>query len=188
MRSESTPERRRLIPAHAGKTTRRSAHQSIKGAHPRACGENFQSAPAMFLIPGSSPRMRGKRGFVFCEKRRERLIPAHAGKTLSIGPRRKPMPAHPRACGENVSAKRSLIPKGGSSPRMRGKLLRVATLPARFGLIPAHAGKTPSRQSAAVLHQAHPRACGENISEPFESRTSLGSSPRMRGKRLPARS
>ena len=29
-----------LIPAHAGKTTRRSALQSVAGAHPRSRGEN----------------------------------------------------------------------------------------------------------------------------------------------------
>ena len=135
-----------LIPAHAGKTTRAKLVAFHAAAHPRACGENNKAISAPINKGGSSPRMRGKLPERAGHVLNSGLIPAHAGKTLSIGPRRKPMPAHPRACGENVSAKRSLIPKGGSSPRMRGKLLRVATLPARFGLIPAHAGKTLPRR------------------------------------------
>ena len=71
----------RLIPAHAGKTTRPRPRHLPRQAHPRACGEN---RPIRRLTPrtsGSSPRMRGKPVLVDYVQDARRLIPAHAGKT-----------------------------------------------------------------------------------------------------------
>ena len=72
-----------LIPAHAGKTFESVNLSDADRAHPRACGENLGRFWRRIISPGSSPRMRGKRGgadaFVCCEG----LIPAHAGKTLN---------------------------------------------------------------------------------------------------------
>ena len=51
------------------------------------------------------------------------------------------------------------------------------------GLIPAHAGKTPSSLAGSRRCKAHPRACGENSPAFMTSSPATGSSPRMRGKR-----
>ena len=93
----------RLIPAHAGKTSKRAAQRRGDGAHPRSRGENAGGRPirrpAPRLIPahagktnclrgrsvrspGSSPLTRGKRGAEARPPGGHRLIPAHAGKTL----------------------------------------------------------------------------------------------------------
>ena len=90
-----------------------------------------------------------------------RIIPAHAGNSMS---RRWIMSAktdHPRACGE-LGGKRLPIRSGlGSSPRMRG---------------------TPNRTNSPPSSLAdHPRACGELVSFADLVRELLGSSPRMRG-------
>ena len=91
----------RLIPAHTGKTVRRSVFALSIRAHPRACGENREIAFGNWYEQGSSPRMRGKRGCRSMRPSGLRLIPAHAGKTpLRSSPQPSP-PAHPRACGEN---------------------------------------------------------------------------------------
>ena len=50
----------RLIPAHAGKTRRRSSASTESEAHPRSRGENTPSRHASRLICGSSPLTRGK--------------------------------------------------------------------------------------------------------------------------------
>ena len=74
-----------------------------------------------------------------------RLIPAHAGKTqigIEVVARER---AHPRACGENSKWTYNPQKKLGSSPRMRGKHVALDLGPVDGGLIPAHAGKTPSR-------------------------------------------
>ena len=91
----------RLIPAHAGKTTRASTRPSMIAAHPRSRGENVEGCFDAVLEAGSSPLTRGKRLREQAQQARRRLIPAHAGKTaLSHGITRA-LPAHPRSRGEN---------------------------------------------------------------------------------------
>ena len=50
-------------------------------AHPRACGENEEATKTAFILPGSSPRVRGKPPGILDPGRGSRLIPARAGKT-----------------------------------------------------------------------------------------------------------
>ena len=52
---------RGLIPARAGKTSRKSLATSRRLAHPRACGENLADLRDQLYSAGSSPRVRGKR-------------------------------------------------------------------------------------------------------------------------------
>ena len=73
---------------------------------------------------------------------RSGLIPAHAGKTNKHAIIDNIERAHPRACGENIEAMMQEVKEAGSSPRMRGKPLRVRLGAFNFRLIPAHAGKT----------------------------------------------
>ena len=70
-----------LIPAHAGKTGKSRDPLAGRGAHPRSRGENATVSGDRATQAGSSPLTRGKRdGCEVCAPR-ERLIPAHAGKT-----------------------------------------------------------------------------------------------------------
>ena len=81
-RGHRPTERRRLIPAHAGKTSRSRTGRCFCPAHPRSRGENV---PARDLHPGvcgSSPLTRGKLDRVGAQVYNDGLIPAHAGKTL----------------------------------------------------------------------------------------------------------
>ena len=93
----------RLIPARAGKTVREMKTQMNVRAHPRACGENATSGRFFQRQPGSSPRVRGKPGINAKIQDSERLIPARAGKTREAAALIAGPPAHPRACGENIS-------------------------------------------------------------------------------------
>ena len=133
-----------LIPAHAGKTTRRSPPSWTHRAHPRSRGENPLSSRSTRQNAGSSPLTRGKLTVFIVLSFVEGLIPAHAGKTLreALGP---PGPgAHPRSRGENSTAARKAPIKTGSSPLTRGKRRRRMPRSAGGRLIPAHAGKTGS--------------------------------------------
>ena len=86
--------------------------------------------------------MRGKHRGRVALGRQHGLIPACAGKTLSavvtVGQRW----AHPRVCGENPDVELPFIYMLGSSPRVRGKPVRVLHADGGRGLIPACAGKT----------------------------------------------
>ena len=135
-------ESSRLIPAHAGKTIAQLFHVSKHWAHPRACGENATGRVGEQILPGSSPRMRGKQVSGAASERTWGLIPAHAGKTREPGKARSQARAHPRACGENYRRARVKAAFAGSSPRMRGKPVFSSAGPWAVGLIPAHAGKT----------------------------------------------
>ena len=78
---EGRPQCAGLIPAHAGKTSRTIAEQSVSKAHPRSRGENRMPRRPGPLPEGSSPLTRGKHDRRVPYRGRERLIPAHAGKT-----------------------------------------------------------------------------------------------------------
>ena len=94
--------RLRLIPAHAGKTTRTvTSHRSVR-AHPRSRGENVHACDVQAARAGSSPLTRGKRCAWVRQGRALGLIPAHAGKTSEQPSTRRPRAAHPRSRGENI--------------------------------------------------------------------------------------
>ena len=71
----------RITPAHAGKTTTQHRCARQMPDHPRACGENSNSADVAPVFRGSPPRMRGKRVVLCLHEHEERITPAHAGKT-----------------------------------------------------------------------------------------------------------
>ena len=183
----SRPKRFRkagLIPAHAGKTPLDGLIVDKPTAHPRACGENTVDETAWNATNGSSPRMRGKPSCIGRRNEHAGLIPAHAGKTRVLRVTAISVPAHPRACGENMPCTPPLASVKGSSPRMRGKPIPQIAGAIGQGLIPAHAGKTLAPAVKRVAPVAHPRACGENEAGDEKGSTFDGSSPRMRGKHL----
>ena len=173
-----------LIPARAGKTHHRDSIEWTRTAHPRACGENPGAALPGQALPGSSPRVRGKRALGHASPSTTRLIPARAGKTFPAQVGMTLWGAHPRACGENEYDQCTSAKDVGSSPRVRGKLGKGAGSRARSGLIPARAGKTPFPPPRCRGWWAHPRACGENLRLHEELVRAHGSSPRVRGKPL----
>ena len=172
-----------LIPARAGKTSPGAVQLGGRGAHPRACGENWGGRRTQALRRGSSPRVRGKLRALLPPPPLDRLIPARAGKTSRSAIRCPPGWAHPRACGENVLRPVVTAASVGSSPRVRGKLGHILGGHVERGLIPARAGKTPVVGSPRTCSGAHPRACGENGGRDPRDGAAQGSSPRVRGKR-----
>ena len=111
----------RIIPAHAGQTQSRPHPRHPATDHPRACGANNHGRFQITHRTGSSPRMRGKRGFRHLRKDTVRIIPAHAGQTPLVLPTVPLGTDHPRACGANPRCSASRNRYCGSSPRMRGK-------------------------------------------------------------------
>ena len=131
-----------LIPAHAGKTGRKTRASRPRPAHPRSRGENPPFASWKALIAGSSPLTRGKLRSHAEADQAPGLIPAHAGKTTFHIVDTLVWPAHPRSRGENKSFHVDNVSVVGSSPLTRGKQERASSLVGDAGLIPAHAGKT----------------------------------------------
>ena len=134
---------------------------------------------------GSSPLTRGKHTRAVQVVDHQRLIPAHAGKTLRRQRGRFRARAHPRSRGENLRSRRRKWTILGSSPLTRGKRVGGVERGGNMGLIPAHAGKTvePGRRIRQL--GAHPRSRGENAAAGAVAGRRGGSSPLTRGKQLP---
>ena len=139
--------RRRLIPAHAGKTVQRRRRTGRRRAHPRSRGENSSCARSRSRLSGSSPLTRGKPSALRRWRATPRLIPAHAGKTSRKAPLGRCMTAHPRSRGENILTAWERRLGMGSSPLTRGKHRMGTATRYVERLIPAHAGKTRSALS-----------------------------------------
>ena len=95
---------RGLIPAHAGST---DAHAEVAvggGAHPRSRGEHRFGFVRKSPSWGSSPLTRGAHDLRGPARRRQGLIPAHAGSTWLAGRRGASGRAHPRSRGEHTTA------------------------------------------------------------------------------------
>ena len=131
---------------------------------------------------GSSPLTRGKLHGRHPVRVRQRLIPAHAGKTANSPDSRPARPAHPRSRGENYASQGAERTEYGSSPLTRGKRDVCPSERGRRRLIPAHAGKTIGRGDFAASNAAHPRSRGENTSASRAGLLRPGSSPLTRGK------
>ena len=94
-------ENNRFIPAGAGNTVTDSANPPSASVHPRGCGEHQSIQFLPHTAPGSSPRVRGTRHWVFQDAPSRRFIPAGAGNTLGAGSSLGGFPVHPRGCGEH---------------------------------------------------------------------------------------
>ena len=74
-------ELRGIIPAYAGNTNSVSHTLGTSGDHPRVCGEHIAFVPAITVVVGSSPRMRGTLHDWPIQVVVEGIIPAYAGNT-----------------------------------------------------------------------------------------------------------
>ena len=150
--------------------------------HPRGCGENEYHLLQAAFKRGSPPRMRGKPLSAFGQSSPLRITPADAGKTGSRSAAPQAARDHPRGCGENAVTLLRDCRRGGSPPRMRGKLPSSIASSILYRITPADAGKTGINTATSSIYWDHPRGCGEN--QPFAPFVGVyqGSPPRMRGK------
>ena len=109
-----------IIPAYAGNTQGRRMERRRWRDHPRVCGEHCRLPEKYPPLAGSSPRMRGTHRLRHGEASSRGIIPAYAGNTLSSRKARRTFRDHPRVCGEHPVFLMLVIPRPGSSPRMRG--------------------------------------------------------------------
>ena len=67
---------------------------------------------------------------------------------------------------------------------MRGKLMGYHYTNGVDRITPADAGKTAQDRCLSAGYEDHPRGCGENTAIAASIPISMGSPPRMRGKRI----
>ena len=174
----------RLIPAHAGSTDYLTVDEVAHMAHPRSRGEHRTRRERASRAPGSSPLTRGARCSPGGGLGRFRLIPAHAGSTLSISALGKDARAHPRSRGEHSITSGLVVPPFGSSPLTRGARPSLRKHGVTPRLIPAHAGSTTNLRTVRRESEAHPRSRGEHTYRIRREEIHEGSSPLTRGARF----
>ena len=179
----------KVFPAHAGVFLKISKRIAAEGGLPRACGGVSKLELVKLAKRASSPRMRGCFFKSADGEESPGVFPAHAG----VFPKGRQSLS---SCSDCMS---------GSSPRMRGCFRLL--FPSGFAteVFPAHAGVfltmfiqfavasglpracggvSAVRLSVALDAESRPglpRACG-GVSKPDrQTKTSAGSSPRMRG-------
>ena len=130
---------------------------------------------------GSSPRVRGAGGRRLCPRPLPGIIPARAGSRGCVSRLRTDNRNHPRACGEQVVMQKHDHGEEGSSPRVRGAVIRFNSLAQQLGIIPARAGSSSMCSGPTARPRDHPRACGEQLCNTSLMARSAGSSPRVRG-------
>ena len=170
-----------LIPAYAGRTTTHTRRVTACWAHPRLRGaHNFSSLEAFFKA-GSSPLTRGALWLCVPLGKRDRLIPAYAGRTRRALTDRCGHRAHPRLRGAHDYFDLQVDELEGSSPLTRGALQPGQGVPLVLGLIPAYAGRTLKCNGLSINTGAHPRLRGAHDMLGVVERPAGGSSPLTRG-------
>ena len=132
----------RIIPACAGNSLASSHHRPKAPDHPRVCGELGPAVTHWPIGSGSSPRVRGTPLGRPVERWCNRIIPACAGNSSTVGVSIVAATDHPRVCGELLSTGFAEMDNAGSSPRVRGTLRHVPCLAGRDRIIPACAGNS----------------------------------------------
>ena len=113
----------------------------LTGDHPRVCGEKPTATAPRARLRGSPPRVRGKVQVTSLVERGLGITPACAGKRQCSTSKIWGSWDHPRVCGEKTVYDFAYTEKGGSPPRVRGKVDRGVAPVRPFGITPACAGK-----------------------------------------------
>ena len=171
-----------IIPAGAGRRRPCAPSRPSTRDHPRGCGEKAILVPRLFLMAGSSPRVRGEVAAIAKAEAHRGIIPAGAGRSPLCFARWRRCGDHPRGCGEKASARAAKSRSSGSSPRVRGEEHKQNHPYARPGIIPAGAGRRFTAVGVPVAEWDHPRGCGEKEGKVRGDGELAGSSPRVRGE------
>ena len=177
---------RRIIPARAGFTRRRSSRSRGPTDHPRSRGVYFVAPSVQYVAHGSSPLARGLLVVFGALTLLGRIIPARAGFTLRACGACRLWPDHPRSRGVYDAVNRCRVDYSGSSPLARGLRTAPRWLPSISGIIPARAGFTRRHLGINLAYEDHPRSRGVYSDQTAASGRGRGSSPLARGLHRPA--
>ena len=134
-----------ITPAYAGKSNDHGPAQELERDHPRVCGEKNTQMKHQKATSGSPPRMRGKAQRPALPPAGGGITPAYAGKRAPIVSHARNTKDHPRVCGEKANPLFPLGNRGGSPPRMRGKVMMQILEKLDERITPAYAGKRLKR-------------------------------------------
>ena len=130
---------------------------------------------------GSSPHTRGLPEQASDRLEGSRIIPAHAGFTMSHRDESRPNRDHPRTRGVYHGSSRRGRDIQGSSPHTRGLQGHSISRQTSSRIIPAHAGFTTGGGCSCRTRRDHPRTRGVYLWAHQADTLRRGSSPHTRG-------
>ena len=133
----------------------------------------------------SSPHVRGAPAQIDGHVVHVGIIPACAGSTSMSAAYLSLSRDHPRMCGEHMVQGLDTLVDAGSSPHVRGARDVDTVARLQIGIIPACAGSTQRKRTPRPHGRDHPRMCGEHAAIQLASSAESGSSPHVRGARIP---
>ena len=169
-----------ITPARAGKTFRFRFPPYGLRDHPRSCGKDIISQDFWKARKGSSPLVRERPGLTQAEITKVRITPARAGKTTLSGYEYAYAQDHPRSCGKDHVLLWVLVLVSGSPPLVRERPLGGFGVRAGARITPARAGKTIPCRPKSWPAQDHPRSCGKDLKDDFQTKCGKGSPPLVR--------
>ena len=177
------PRRPRIIPAHAGFTSRPTGPPPSRPDHPRTRGVYPSDQHNRVTGRGSSPHTRGLRHRRPVAAVILGIIPARAGFTCRAGDLPPEHKDHPRTRGVYWACTRTRLSTVGSSPHARGLRRGRHGVGPGLGIIPARAGFTSVAEPALAALGDHPRTRGVYAATLLAAWSYGGSSPHARGLR-----
>ena len=153
---------------------------AYQGSSPRVRGA-WKPNPWMTTPQGSSPRVRGAALAGLRVLPAVGIIPARAGSRGRAPRTRRSTRDHPHVCGEQAPPRWRSRGSSGSSPRVRGAVVRRGRPAVHHGITPACEGSRPFRPTSIRACRDHPRACGEQWRRKLTTSAIEGSFPRVRG-------
>jgi len=106
------------------------------------------------------------------------------GKTGSCNSTVTHSKVHPHVCGENTGWCTPAPTRTGTPPRVWGKRYIMTDRYISDRYTPTCVGKTNRTYARSYQHQVHPHVCGENVIPLPGYTASIGTPPRVWGKRL----
>ena len=155
--------------------------------HLRVCGADRTLGHLHRRGRGSSPRVRSRRETLRQVGARRGIISACAEQTQPPVMATSPHRDHLRVCGADCEASRAAKTANGSSPRVRSRLSNKDIGAFAYGIISACAEQTSTGRPLYPTAEDHLRVCGADWSRAIARLASMGSSPRVRSRRIQSR-
>ncbi len=172
------------IPMCTGETATKILQYVQLMVYPHVYGGNFTTGVKETIASGLSPCVRGKPSEGVSDCVAARSIPMCTGETED-GTHETDVPrVYPHVYGGNQNRTLWSILGAGLSPCVRGKLMAVGLHRLVVRSIPMCTGETNAEGSAVDLREVYPHVYGGNWTGQVWSRSVIGLSPCVRGKRV----
>ena len=146
------------------------------------CGADFGGFVMVEPVVGSSPRVRSRPGRWTWNIIRWRIISACAEQTAQPSNPAWQREDHLRVCGADLRGRRWRSSHGGSSPRVRSRLVRMFPPAEHRRIISACAEQTALSMARLMVAWDHLRVCGADSARCPARHAITGSSPRVRSR------